>query len=92
MIPLTGKPQIAGNIRLILDWELKRIEVHFTAKVDIAQPLTGATTGLDAGLTEVFTDEQGLKYGVAFGKILKEQSDRLFDKSKKRNKLRLNMG
>jgi len=87
IIPLTGKHHISGNIRLILDRDKQRLEVHYTAEVDIPTALSDPAVGLDAGLTEVFTDDTGVKYGDAFGPTLQRQSDRILDKGKKRNKL-----
>ena len=88
VIPLAGKSHISGNLRLVLDWALNRIEVHYTAEVDVPSALNGPTIGLDAGLTEVFTDNQGIQYGSVFGETLERQSNRILDKGKKRNRLR----
>lgn len=60
-LPVTGKHQLGGNIRVVLDRETRRVEIHYTAQVAAPQPLTGAGIGLDVGLSEVFTDEQGAK-------------------------------
>ncbi len=87
VIPLTGKHVIRGNIRVILDNARQRVEVHHTAEVKAVATLTGEAAGLDAGLTEVFTDEQGQRYGIQFGQVLVRQSDTICDKGRKRNKL-----
>jgi putative transposase len=87
-IPLTGKHKWSGNIRIVLDRDKRRIEVHYTAEVARHDPLQGDSVGLDAGLTEVFTDDQGIKYGSEFGQTLEKQSDEICDNGKKRNKLR----
>jgi putative transposase len=87
LIPLTGQQVIAGNIRVVLDPERCRVEVHYTAAVDVHCPLTGEAAGLDAGLSEVFTDEQGHRYGTDFGQTLVKHSDQVCDKGRKRNKL-----
>src|SRR5262249_36500208 len=41
----------------------------------------------DAGLTEVFVDDEGNHYGKELGDTLKKASSRLNEKGKKRNKL-----
>jgi putative transposase len=86
-IPLTGHHALRGNLRIVLDRQQQRLEVHYTAEVPVPQALREPVVGLDAGLTEVFTDEQGSKYGAAFGQTLVKQSDELCDKGRKRNKL-----
>jgi IS605 OrfB family transposase len=86
-IPLTGKHSIQGTVRLVLDPERQRIEVHYTAQLDVPESLTREPAGLDAGLSEVFTDEFGTHYGAAFGSVLVKQSDRICDQGRKRNKL-----
>jgi putative transposase len=86
-IPLTGNTPIRGNIRMILDKERQRVEIHYTAVVKPATPLKGEPCGLDAGVSEVFTDEQGARYSVQFGTMLKRASDELNDRGCKRNKL-----
>jgi len=87
VIPLTGHTPIGGNIRLVLDEEHRRVEIHYAAGVKPSQPLTGEPCGLDAGVSEVFTDERGQRYGEQFGQVLAEASDKLKDKGQKRNRL-----
>ncbi|MBN1888803.1 MAG: hypothetical protein JW850_12480, partial [Thermoflexales bacterium] len=87
VIPLTGNTPIRGTIRLVLDAERRRVEIHYAAKVKSSQPLTGDACGLDAGVSEVFTDERGERYGTEFGRLLDEASETLKDKGRKRNKL-----
>jgi len=87
VIPLTGNTPIRGNIRVVLDFENERIEVHYTATVKAMPRLTGDICGLDAGVSEVFTDDLGNQYGLGFGQTLGEISQKLNDKGRKRNKL-----
>ncbi len=87
VIPLTGNTPIKGNIRIILDEEKQRIEIHYTAKVKKKKKLQGGKCGLDAGITEVFTDEQDNRYGQGFGRVLTRASDYLKTKGQKRNRL-----
>jgi putative transposase len=99
VIPLTGHTPIRGHIRMILDDEQQRIEVHYAAAVAgaiEAEAAEGTETipsnltevcSLDAGLTEVFTDEAGQRYGQGFGPFLKQTSEAITDQGRKRNKL-----
>ena len=87
VVPLTGNTPITGNLRMVLDRDHQLVEVHYTASVDQPAPLEGEPAGLDAGTTEVFTDELGNRYGKGLGAILEKASDELCDKGRKRNKL-----
>jgi IS605 OrfB family transposase len=87
VVPLTGNTPIVGNLRVVLDFERQRVEVHYTATVKAPVPLTGEPCGLDAGVTEVFTDEQGNRYGKKLGQVIGQASDVICDKGRKRNKL-----
>lgn len=87
VIPLTGHTPIRGNLRLVLDEERQRVEIHYTAEVKPVPPLTGEPCGLDAGVSEVFTDEVGNRYGIEFGAFLAQSSDDLCAKGRTRNKL-----
>jgi putative transposase len=42
---------------------------------------------VDAGLSEVFTDEAGNRYGTDLGRLIYEESDRILAKNRRRNKL-----
>jgi len=42
---------------------------------------------LDAGISEVFTDEQGTRYVPEFGEVIRRASDEIFNKGRQRNKL-----
>jgi IS605 OrfB family transposase len=77
-IPLKGKHPISGTIRLILR-EAERIEVHYTVAESLAfEPrLCGdKEIGLDKGYSEVFTDNDGDRYGEGLGDLLTKESDR----------------
>jgi putative transposase len=86
-VPLTGFTDITGNIKVILDFSKRRIEVHFTH--DVASPLLSGkgTVGLDAGITEVFTDDENNIYGKGFGKLISKASKYLKRTGSARNKL-----
>jgi putative transposase len=42
---------------------------------------------VDAGLSEVFTDEAGNRYGSGLGRLIYQESDRILAKNRRRNKL-----
>lgn len=86
-VPLTGNTTISGNIRVVLDADRERVEIHYTAPINIPGEQTGEVIAVDVGLTEVFTDDEGNKYGPDFGKLIYDESDRILDKNRKRNKL-----
>lgn len=87
VIPLTGHTPIRGNLRLVLDKERQRVEIHYFAEVKPTKPLTGEPCALDAGVSEVFIDEQGHRYGTDFGVFLAQTSDELCAKGRQRNRL-----
>jgi IS605 OrfB family transposase len=77
-IPLKGKHPISGTIRLILR-EAGRIEVHYTVAERVAfepRPCGDREIGLDKGYSEVFTDNDGDRYGEGLGDLLTQESDR----------------
>ena len=82
VVPLTGTTPILGNVRLVLDFERQRVEVHYTAEVKTPMPLKGEPCGLDAGISEVFTDEQGTRYVPEFGEVIRRASDGIYDKGR----------
>ncbi|MBI2568068.1 MAG: transposase [Candidatus Schekmanbacteria bacterium] len=87
-VPLIGRAAISGNIRIVLDRDRRRVEAHVIQEVVPVKPLEGKPAAVDAGVTEVLTDELGNRYGEGFGKVLGTFSDRVCDKGKKRSKLR----
>jgi putative transposase len=107
-IPLTGQTVISGNIRVVLDPDKRRVEIHYTAplKTVAAQshfnsppssfasqnkpksdPSHDRVAAVDAGLSEVFTDEAGNRYGTGLGRLIYDESDRILAKNRGRNKL-----
>jgi putative transposase len=101
-IPLTGQTVIRGNIQIVLDNDKQRIEVHYTAEIKPVKRQTfsassaelprqqtdnEAVVAIDAGLSEVFTDEAGNRYGTGLGRLIYEESDRILTKNRRRNKL-----
>src|SRR5262249_17516421 len=86
-IPLEGEGEIRGNIRVVLAPESRRIELHLTFEVKVAEAESEEVMALDVGITEVFADDEGNLYGQQMGAVLKEASRKLDDKGRKRNKL-----
>ena len=86
-IPLTGNTVISGNIRIVLDPDKQRVEIHYTAGVKAPVIQTDEVAAVDAGLSEVFTDDEGNRYGMGLGQLIYDESDRILDKNRKRNKL-----
>ena len=87
-IPLIGNNKITGEIRIILDDEKQRIEVHQCEKTKKQiQPPQGESIGVDWGITEVATDNHGKSWGDTFGETVCRYSEELKDKGQKRNKL-----
>lgn len=86
-IPLKGEGEIEGNIRIVLVAESRTVEVHVTDEVNAPAPTSEHIVAVDAGLTEVFVDDEGNHYGEELGERLKKASRRLNEKGKKRNKL-----
>src|SRR5215475_15122063 len=86
-IPLEGEGRIAGNVRVVLLPESRRIELHINFEIKAARAQTDEVMALDVGITEVFADDEGNLYGKKMGGVLKEASRKLDDKGKKRNKL-----
>ena len=88
VLPLKGNKEIKGQIRIVFDFEKQRIEIHHAA-ISRAKKIKHEKKkiGIDLGITEVFTDSDGSKWGVDFGKTTQNYSDKLKDKGQKRNKL-----
>ncbi|MBE3564008.1 MAG: transposase [Hydrogenibacillus schlegelii] len=89
VIPLAGVHAISGNIRIVLA-EDRRVEVHVVDDVVAAPPAPNPgpdEAAFDFGITEVMTDETGVKYGETYGRVLQEMSETLLRKSQRRQKL-----
>ena len=86
LIPLTGNTPIRGTIRVVLDFDKQRIEVHYVVEVS-PKKAKGAPVAVDLGITEVMTDSDGSQWGKGFGKTLIKYSKALNNKGKARNKL-----
>ncbi|MBI4752024.1 MAG: transposase, partial [Acidobacteria bacterium] len=86
-----GNAEIKGTLRVVVEAGSDRVEVHQTHPLEGVLPeLTGVeteTAGVDIGITEVFTDEQGNRYGTELGSFLEKTSEQLRTKGQRRNKL-----
>ena len=89
VLPLTGNTPITGTIQVVLDFHRHRVQVHYTAEIKLPAPReqTETVVPLDGGVSEVFTDEAGTRYGPEFGQVIARASDEMHAKGKKRNKL-----
>lgn len=87
VIPLTGRGKIEGNLRIVLDFEKQRVEVHRAIDLKTGQPAEGAPLAVDFGVTEVMTDSEGDTWGEGFGQILSQDSEALHRSGRSRNKL-----
>lgn len=86
-IPLQGQGEISGNIRIVLDPESRKVAAHISSEVEVRANASEKVVAVDAGLTEVFVDDEGNHYGKELGETLKKVSGRLNEKGKRRNKL-----
>jgi IS605 OrfB family transposase len=87
VVPLTGYANFSGNIRVVLDFYRKRFEIHTTSEVNaVIIPEQETVAALDAGISEVFTDENGTAYEPTFGKTITQYSEKLNKTGKVRNK------
>jgi len=86
VIPLTGHTYFSGTVKIILDHNNQRIEVHTTSEIKPVEIKSNEVIGLDAGVSEVFTDDFGTHYAPTFGKTIATVSKRLNKTGKQRNK------
>src|SRR5215813_7211405 len=61
-IPLKGEGETGGNIRVVLDPESRKVGVHVSSKVKAPVNDSQEVIAADAGLTEVFVDDEGNHY------------------------------
>lgn len=90
VLPLKGRQNIreGSTIRVVLGD--KCVEVHSTFETARTKPIpeTPKVGTIDAGYTEVFTDDEGVVYGEGFGEVMAQESNRRHWRGKARNKLR----
>jgi len=75
IIPLTGKTNIKGMIRVVFDFEKRRLEIHWVNNSKTKNVQKIKKTGIDLGTTEVFTDLNSNKLGKDFGKASGNHSE-----------------
>ncbi|MHB8262480.1 MAG: zinc ribbon domain-containing protein [Acidimicrobiales bacterium] len=88
VLPLTGVSRISGNIRAVLDDDLNRAAIHVSYDIASIGDPTGPAKSIDWGVTEVCTDNDGLKYGKGYGVALTSMTEQRNKTGKARHKLR----
>jgi IS605 OrfB family transposase len=84
-IPLSTRDKITGQIRVILRGD--QVGIHYWVEAK-KRPCGTRVLALDKGYTEVFTDQNGRRYGNGLGKLLSEISDKRMQRGRRRSKLR----
>jgi len=84
-LQMTSDVEPSGNIRIVL--KHKTVEIHHVIEVGCSVNKSNNIIAIDKGFVTAITSSSGEKYGKDFNVILKAESDRLSEKSKKRNKL-----
>ncbi len=86
-IPLTGFTNIYGEFILVLNNVNKTAEIHTPFPILDTINNSQVTAAIDIGTSEVFVDDEGSFYGLELGEHLKQNSIRINDNGKNRNKL-----
>ena len=92
VIPLKGFAlrAVTGNVRVVLHPLTRQVAVHIPLPVRVrvlpqcAQPVV---VGLDAGVTEVFTRDDGKAFGEGFGRVLDRLTEQTLTQGAERNRL-----
>lgn len=88
VIPLSGMSKIEGQVRVVLDFAKRRIEVHQAIEFAVGgTPKKRDKIGIDLGITEVFTDSENDRWGKEFGRVVQKCSDEQLQKGRCRNRL-----
>jgi transposase len=88
VIPLKGRHTISGNIRIVLNRITQTIEVHTTSDVLRKSLRTNSPDiGVDLGVSELFTDSEGIKWCSEYWDELKSYAEKVNATGKQRNKL-----
>lgn len=85
-LPLKGKSKFSGNIRIVLNRDDKTADIHVPQDVKQEQA-DGDDEGIDWGVTEMLTDNDGDRYYTDFGDDIKAYADDVNQKGKNRNML-----
>jgi hypothetical protein len=84
-VPLNSNIDLKGGLRLILkDGE---VFVHYTIEQKKFKPCGDKILGVDKGYTEAFADSEGNFYGLDFGQVMSEGTEKRHIRGKTRNKL-----
>jgi len=87
-IPLSGVSRVSGNIRVVLDEGSTRAFIHVTYEMrTLPEPPSGPDVAIDWGITEVCTDDNGIKHGTSYGAILKRATEQRNKTGEARGKL-----
>ncbi|MGC8626395.1 MAG: zinc ribbon domain-containing protein [Acidimicrobiales bacterium] len=87
-IPLAGTSRVPGNIRLVLDEGEERAFAHVTYEMTpLPGPASGPDLSMDWGITEVCTDEHGVKHGQEYGRVLTSATEQRNRTGRARGKL-----
>nr|WP_276977779.1 hypothetical protein [Ferrimicrobium acidiphilum] len=62
-------------------------EIHYAFKKPLGRPRGTEVIAVDKGYTEAFVDSDGDEYGIGFGKVMTEYSDKTSKTNKSRNRL-----
>ncbi|CAI9084702.1 zinc ribbon domain-containing protein [Candidatus Methylacidiphilum fumarolicum] len=87
VIPLSANSKIQGMICLVL--KEKKATIPYAALLKVPKRLYGEAVGINARLSEFFTDDHGKKYGRGFGELLANLSKFHKEKGKKRQNLQV---
>ncbi len=87
VLPLLGCVGIRGTIRVV--YADDHWEIHTMSRVTVKKTEHRIQDiALDAGTTEVYTDQNNRRYGTNFGRILAHVDATVSDQGKKRNQIR----
>ncbi|MEQ8189049.1 MAG: transposase [Candidatus Eremiobacterota bacterium] len=87
-LPLTDDRHFKGTLRIVIKSE-ERIEIHHCVEPVIKKiSEEEKTIGIDKGYTCLIATSEGTFYGSKLNNFLSEETERLNEKNKKRNKLR----
>ncbi|MHB1885089.1 MAG: zinc ribbon domain-containing protein [Acidimicrobiales bacterium] len=88
VLPLSGLSRVSGNIRVVLDEDSDRAFVHVAYNLAPLGEATGAPVAIDWGVSEVCTDDHGVKHGTGYGPALLSSTEATRITGQARNKLR----
>lgn len=87
-LPLAGISRVSGNIRVVLDDDSQRPFVHVSYDIKALGKAMGPDKAIDWGVTEVCTDNHGVKHGTEYEAALVSMTERRNKTGRSRNKIR----